>query len=147
MILTNSRQELNRLTDYYLAILSLISDKEWNFKPSEDKWSKKEILGHLIDSAHINYDRFVRIQLEENPSVTYQQDEWVQIQGYQTQPNRELILTWERMNKRMSCLLSNISNESLKKTAQFHDQQKTMESLLEEYLQHMQHHLNKITGK
>lgn len=141
------RQELNKLTEYYLSILSLISEKEWNFKPSEKKWSKKEILGHLIDSSHINYDRFIRIQLEENPSILYQQDEWVEIQGYQTQPHRELILTWERMNKRISCLLTNLPTENLGRTAQFPDKKHTLAEILEDYLQHTRHHLNQISGK
>ncbi len=141
------RQELNKLTDYYLSILSLVSDKEWNFKPSEKKWSKKEILGHLIDSAHINYDRFVQVQLKDKPVFSpYDQNEWVRVQGYHTQPNRELVLTWERMNKRISCLLSNMPVENLEKIVQFPDKEQTFADLLEDYLEHQRHHLNQISG-
>ena len=39
---------------------------DWDYKPFPEKWSKKEVIGHLIDSAQINLQRFTRCTYEEN---------------------------------------------------------------------------------
>ena len=57
-----------------------ISSIQWEYKASSEKWSKKEIIGHLIDSAMINLQRFVRCTYEENFKLTYEQVEWVEAQ-------------------------------------------------------------------
>jgi hypothetical protein len=73
---------LNRL-EYLLktipALLNALDENEFSFKPAENKWSKKEILGHLIDSASNNHQRFVRAQFEEHANIFYHQNEWVEI--------------------------------------------------------------------
>src|SRR4030095_2595683 len=45
--------------------LRLLQETEVSLKPAPGKWSKKEILGHLIDSATNNHQRFVRTQMTE----------------------------------------------------------------------------------
>src|ERR1051325_9895176 len=68
-----------------------ISDSESAMPLSDGKWSRKEVLGHLIDSASNNHQRFVRAQLAENHSFPgYQQESWVARQGYKDE-------AWERM--------------------------------------------------
>lgn len=52
-------------------LLMGIGEEKMLLKPSIDKWSKKEILGHLIDSATNNHQRFVRAQFEMNPEIVY----------------------------------------------------------------------------
>jgi hypothetical protein len=45
-------------------------DKEnLKVKPGPGKWSRQEILGHLIDSAANNHQRFIRVQFEEAPAI------------------------------------------------------------------------------
>ncbi len=41
-----------------------------------NKWSKKEIIGHLINSATNNHQRFVRCQFETIPKIVYDQNKW-----------------------------------------------------------------------
>ena len=59
-----------------------IPETKFSFKPSPQKWSKKEILGHLIDSATNNHHRFVRVQFEDKPAIYYDQDMWVYYNYY-----------------------------------------------------------------
>ena len=54
---------LASVVDRVLPQLSAISDEAASRKPAPNKWSKKEILGHLIDSAANNHQRFMRLQL------------------------------------------------------------------------------------
>lgn len=53
------------------GIISTIAETEFCFKPLPEKWSKKQILGHLIDSAANNHQRFIRIQYEQEPVIFY----------------------------------------------------------------------------
>src|SRR5471030_1981454 len=70
----------------------------WTYKSAPDKWSKKEIIGHLIDSAQINLQRFVRCTYEENFKLTYDQVEWVQAQQYNQANVSDLFGLWELLN-------------------------------------------------
>src|SRR6187549_2095402 len=51
------------------------------------KWSPKQILGHLTDSAANNHQRFVRAQ-EQDPLKLpgYAQEHWVACQHYEQRP-------------------------------------------------------------
>lgn len=60
-----------------------VDDLDFNAKISADKWGKKEILGHLIDSATNNHHRFVRGQFEEHPEISYDQNNWNKYNYYQ----------------------------------------------------------------
>ena len=67
-----------------LPLLSAISEDAASKKPAPNKWSKKEILGHLIDSAANNHQRFMRLQLQTEISLPgYDQDDWVRLNHYQ----------------------------------------------------------------
>ena len=60
-----------------LPHLSAISEDAAAQKPNPSKWSKKEILGHLIDSAANNHQRFIRLQLAREIGLPgYEQDNW-----------------------------------------------------------------------
>ena len=75
-----------------------IAEDKFSFKPSPEKWSKKEILGHLIDSATNNHQRFIRAQFEDKPEIYYDQDMWVQYNHYNDMPLSQLIHFWTAYN-------------------------------------------------
>src|SRR5471030_3547064 len=74
----------------------------WTYKSAPDKWSKKEIIGHLIDSAQINLQRFVRCTYEENFKLTYEQVEWVQAQRYREADINKLLDLWQLLNQQIA---------------------------------------------
>src|SRR6185312_15990354 len=86
---------------------------DWNYKPGPDKWSKKEIIGHLIDSAQINLQRFVRCTYEENFKLTYEQVEWVQAQHYQDADIGDLLALWQSLNHQIIRVLTNYPTDRL----------------------------------
>src|SRR5476651_1239847 len=80
---------------------------DWEYKPSLQKWSGKEIIGHLCDSAQINLQRFVRCTYEENFKLVYFQDEWVQAQAYQQARHTEMLALWRLLNGQIQRVLDN----------------------------------------
>jgi len=119
----------------------------WTHKPSPEKWSKKEIIGHLIDSAQINLQRFVRCTYEENFKLTYEQVEWVEAERYQEADVNELLALWRLLNGQIIRVLENYPPDRLqaqcdnsKKEVALH----TVEFLAADYVDHLEHHLNQV---
>ncbi|GIN86372.1 hypothetical protein J6TS2_27580 [Heyndrickxia sporothermodurans] len=124
--------------------LNPMSEAELSLKPQPHKWLKKEIMGHLCDSAIANLDRFIKIQYEKQPFVfsSYNQDQWVERQNYQDTPLEEIIGLWISLNKRIVTVISRIPNEKLLYQCEIGNQEmQTLEWLIQDYLEHMDHHL------
>ncbi|HTB30883.1 MAG TPA: DinB family protein [Bacteroidia bacterium] len=142
----NTIVEFERVLDESAKKLLKYSEDEAGKKPAPDKWSKKEILGHLIDSAANNHQRFVRMQLENNLKLPgYEQEQWVAIQHYTTVSWNELIRLWEAFNLHLLHILWNINPGKLSNTATIGDHNEmTLEFIVEDYVGHLKHHLEQI---
>jgi hypothetical protein len=101
--------DIEQTVNQYARTLEAWNDEEFSFKSSPATWSPKEILGHLVDSAQNNIQRFVRGQYEDTPGIVYDQDEWVRLQGYQTFPKDELIQFWILINSHLRRILRMMS--------------------------------------
>jgi hypothetical protein len=119
----------------------------WDYSPSPEKWSKKEIVGHLIDSAMVNLQRFVRCTYQEGFKLVYDQVEWVEAQRYKYAEIKELLFLWQSLNWQIIRVLKNYPEDRLqvmcdnsKTTQSFH----TIEWLAEDYVRHLNHHLIQI---
>jgi DinB superfamily len=115
-------------------------------RPKPGAWSKKEELGHLIDSAINNYARIIRAQNEDAPALPgYQQDVWVERQGYQDRDWSELISLWSAFNQHMLAAARRIPAEALTHTCTIAGSKPlTLEFVIEDYVDHMVHHLQHI---
>jgi hypothetical protein len=83
--------------------LRALPESETAHRPSPDRWSKKKILGHLIDSACNNHQRFVRAQLEGGLTFPgYEQEGWVRCQGYGTADWPLLVELWAAYNRHLA---------------------------------------------
>jgi hypothetical protein len=121
-------------------------------KPAPGKWSKKEILGHLIDSAANNHHRFIRAQFEKEPFVVipYEQEEWNRIQKYNEVDTKYLVEFWKMYNRHILWIISNFSEEKLSMKCKSIDEREIAENiflLIKDYVDHMDHHLNQIFNK
>lgn len=65
----------------------------------------KEELGHIIDSAQNNIQRFIRVQYEENVHILYHPDNWVLMNDYQNKELKELVELWYLLNKQIVSIL------------------------------------------
>ena len=140
--------ELNNIISDYSVKISAISEQTFSAKPSPNKWSKKEVLGHLIDSAHNNLRRFICGQYEASPpKIVYEQDYWVNANAYQKMDPKEVIAMWILINGRIAAVLEQMPTSAYSKAC---DTEKnsvtlhTLEWLAADYVKHLKHHLNQI---
>ncbi len=123
---------------------SRMSELDVSQRPMPLKWSKKEILGHLCDSAINNLERFIKIQYELQPFflTPYNQDQWVDIQDYQDISIEEIINLWCNLNKKIIKVIVKIPTKKLMYLCDIgNNQLMTLEWLIKDYLEHMEHHL------
>jgi len=118
-------------------------------KTAPGKWSKQEILGHLIDSAINNLKRFTDSQYLPQPYtvIRYSQDDLVVINLYQQLPLEHLLPLWIALNQQIVYVISNIHADKLSYTIIIPSgDSKTLEWLAIDYVEHMEHHLGQIFG-
>lgn len=137
--------------------LLLATDQLVSMKPAPDKWSPKEILGHLIDSASNNHGRFVRAQKSDDLfGETYDQEAWVEVQEYQMLNWQDLLITWRQLNLQIAYLMyiteADIRNQP-RTNHNLHDiafqdfpadEPVTLGAFMEDYVLHLRHHLGQI---
>lgn len=139
----NSIQQLQSIIENYAGHLQKLTEDEWSYKPNPAKWSKKEVLGHLIDSAQNNIRRFIVAQYDDKPKIVYAQDNWVAAANYQNYITADLINLWVLLNKHICIVLENIPKdvyENLCDAGKIH----SIEWLAEDYNKHVLHHLHQL---
>lgn len=82
-------------------LLTALDETLFSEKPNAAQWSKKEILGHLIDSATNNHQRFVRSQFEAVPTIVYDQNQWNTYNYYPHISKKQLIAFWTVYNQQL----------------------------------------------
>lgn len=145
---------MRRLESYIQTIpaqLKKISKEELLHKPAPGKWSKQEILGHLVDSAINNLKRFTEIQFLPQPYtvVSYQQNDLVAVNNYQNLPLDHLLKTWEVLNQQIVWVVKNIPEEKLDYPVdpQYDNREmKTLGWIICDYVAHMEHHFRQVFG-
>ena len=138
--------EFRNLLDVVPGQLGKIDEAESARRPGPAKWSKKEILGHLIDSAANNHQRFIRAQFE-NPLAfpAYAQEAWVETNGYQQTSWRELVALWAAYNRHLARVMARIPPEKLSHSCRIGDSPPvTLEFLVRDYVRHLEHHLGQL---
>jgi hypothetical protein len=138
---------LNRL-EYIINLtpktLTEISEENMSIKPTPTKWSKKEIIGHLIDSATHNHQRFVRGQFENIPEISYDQNNWNEFSFYNHIESKQIISFWTIYNKQIIEIIKRIPKENLEKQIKIGNNLLTLEFLIIDYVEHLEHHLKQI---
>ena len=140
-------ERLEKLARELPALLAAIPFEEFENPPAPGKWSKKEILGHLVDSAANNHHRFVRIQYEDVPRIVYHQDEWVSLQDYRCEPREDVIAVWAAYNRHLAHVIKKISPENYNRkgdTGKETPSEVSLGWLVEDYLVHMEYHLKQV---
>ncbi|MGA9118900.1 MAG: DinB family protein [Bacteroidota bacterium] len=117
-------------------------------KPYADKWSLKEILGHLIDSVANNHQRIVRMQQSVDiGNFTYEQQPWVSVQHYATEPWEDLVEFWYHYNTHLAHIIRHVDPGSLQHSCDMgYAKPATLKFVIEDYVRHVEHHLGQIFG-
>ena len=134
-----------------------VPDAHARRRPAPGKWSMKEIVGHLVDSAANNHRRFVEAQLQEDLIFHgYAQDAWVRLQQYQESPWPDLVGLWAAYNDHLADVVRAIPIEVLERPRPRHnlhevawqpvaeDRPATLGWFVRDYVGHLEHHLAQI---
>ena len=114
--------------------------------PKPAAWSRKEELGHLIDSATNNRVRFINAALHgAYAGPSYDGNGWVTMGGYQEMPWSHLIELWKASNLALAAVIERVPDDRFSAECRIGDAQPvTLEFLIDDYILHMQHHLDHI---
>jgi len=138
-------QKLQYLINTIPEKLLAIAEEDFTYKPAPDKWSKKEIVGHLIDSATNNHHRFIRAQFDDVPVITYNQDSWNAASRYNAMDSAHVIAFWALYNQHLVEVVKRIPpNFMLRECNNGGEKNVMLQWLIADYVNHMEHHLNQI---
>ena len=153
-------EEFVRTVEEASARLLSLTEAESRVPAAAGKWSAKEVVGHLVDSASNNHQRFVRAQLKEDLVFEgYAQDEWVRVQGYQEEPWPLLVNLWKFYNLHLAHVIGRAPAGERLRARRGHnlheigwapasgEEPATLEHLMRDYVGHLKHHLRQIFGE
>jgi hypothetical protein len=125
------------------ARLLRLSEAEAGRPAAGMRWSRKELVGHLIDSAGNNLQRFVRAQRQERMSFPrYVQDEWIAAQGYGERPWGELVELWRLYNRHLLHVMRRVPQTAFGNVCVVaEDEPDTLAYHMVDYVRHLEHHL------
>jgi len=146
-------EAVERATPRLLAL----SDAAASTPRAAGKWSPKQVIGHLIDSASNNHGRFVRAQLADDLVFSgYEQERWVDAQRYDDAPWADLVALWRGLNLHIAHVMANTPDDVARAPRATHnldviafrtvpaDQPATLAYFMDDYVDHLQHHLAQI---
>lgn len=142
---------LSRLTGYIQDVPAQLSalPEETLLDMKPGKWSRKQLLGHLIDSALNNLKRFNEAQFGPEPYTfaSYRQNELVVTNHYQNLPLDHLLTLWQALNRQIVHVVSDLPETARHRKVQVKGSDgppRTLSWLIEDYVGHMEHHLQKL---
>ena len=142
-------QQLEIHIETFPGKLKQVSTEDLLRRPAPGKWSKQEVLGHLVDSAINNLKRFTEIQFLPQPYsvISYRQNELVMVNDYQNLSLDHLLDLWRALNRQIVLVVERIPADKLNYPVdpQYEDREmKTLGWIICDYVAHMEHHFRQI---
>jgi hypothetical protein len=139
------RRELGALQAMLLGLSRELADTPWR----AGGWTRKQIVGHLLDSAANNRQRFVRAAADGHyAGPKYAQDAWVVAHGYAEQDWETLLRWWQAEHEILAAVVDRIPEERLGAECVVDDNGPvTLRFLIEDYLEHQRWHFAQLTGE
>jgi hypothetical protein len=139
-----SIEALEAILNKYYPLLQQLSEEQMDHRYAPGKWSKREEIGHLVDSAQNNIRRFIEAQYhEEPPTIVYNQDEWVKLSDYANYKSIDLLRLWILVNHHILAILRRMPEEKYQNLCNRREPH-TIEWLAADYNKHLLYHLHRI---
>ena len=140
----NFRGDLDAMHQALRRIAPALADTPWR----EGGWTRKQVVGHLLDSAANNRQRFVRAATEGSyTGPKYAQEAWVDAHGYAEQPWETLLGWWKTEHEILGAVVDRIAEERLEaRCVVGADDAVSLRFVIEDYLRHQHHHLAQLTA-
>ena len=137
------QEDLVRIRTALFALPQDLADVPWR----SGGWTRKQILGHMLDSAANNHQRFVRASLDGRYSgPTYDQQAWVNAHGYSEHSWSTLLAWWSALHQMLYTVVERIPDERLDTICYIDDDPPTtLRFRIEDYIVHLDHHLRQMT--
>ncbi len=140
--MTGTAPELRQAVEKFFARYSSLPDSLTGIRLSEDRWSLKEIIGHLIDSASNNHQRFVRLQLSRRLQFPeYQNERWLSVEKHNALAWADLLALWRSYNLLLAHIIEHLDPESLVHVMVSEEREVKLSELVKDYLSHVQGHI------
>ena len=138
--------DIKEVVENALQRLVLMDEPKISFKETPEEWSKKEILGHLIDSAANNHQKIVRACYQAAEHFpTYSQTDWVSVQHYNELDWSDLPERWAAYNKHLCAVIKHLPQDALPAPVNIgREAPVTLEFVVKDYPRHLRHHLNDL---
>jgi len=149
--------DLRSAVDRAVPPLVALGEARSRQHPAPGKWSPREVIGHLVDSASNNHQRFVRAQLQDDLVFPgYDQAAWVRLQRYDESPWEELVALWAGFNRHIARVMDAVPDEMLTRPRARHNlhelawapvpshQPATLDYFMRDYVAHLRHHLRQV---
>lgn len=143
-------QRLHELLELLQQELPTFSVAELSAPLAPGKWSRQQVLGHLIDSAANNHRRFVLALTRPEPLliVPYDQDDWVRCSGYHLSPPADLMALWTAYNRQLIRLIGQVPPTAHAYRCEFENGYcVTLKWLIEDYAMHLEHHVQQLLDR
>jgi hypothetical protein len=151
--LKENNRELLRLVDEWTPKLLALSNEAVTFRPNNDSWTIKEVVGHLIDSASNNTHRIIHLQYQPSPFAfpdyanLGNNDRWVAIQDYQTENWHDLVELWKYSNRHIVHVMNHVDTDKLNNEwISALGEKVSLKVMMLDYLRHIKLHLDEING-
>lgn len=155
--MTDYVAELRETVEQAVAVLEGVPPAAAARRPGVGKWSAKEVIGHLIDSASNNHQRFVRACFQDDLVFPgYDQDAWVDLQRYQEAPWTELLALWRAYNLHLAAVMAAVPEAARFRERRVHNlheiawqtvpatEPATLDYFMRDYVGHLRHHLRQV---
>ncbi len=130
------------LVDSFYDRIVNVPEEKAGIKPAEDKWSLKEIIGHLIDSASNNHQRFVWLQFDDLLNFpAYEGEPWVKVQKYCDMDWKRLIMLWHNYNYLLISIIGSMDSKSFSNVWVKGEETIQLDELITDYYRHLRVHV------
>ena len=141
----NISDELSDLINNTYNRYKNLNETMTSIQLAPDKWTLEEIIGHLIDSASNNHQRFVRLQITSElifPDYTKDNTKWIEIQNYNEMQFADLLLLWLQYNKLICHIIQHVDPVASNHIWKIEDTQFSLQEIMVDYLRHTKDHIS-----